>query len=243
MYLLTSWQIDGETVATVTDFIFLGSKITADGDCSHEIKRHLFLGKKAMTKWHCIKNQRHYFANKGLYNRSYGFSSNHVWMWESDHIEGWMLNNRCFWTVVIEKTLKCPLHSKEIKPINPKENQPWIFIRRNVAESEALTLFSAWCEEKTLILGKIVVRRRRGWQRMRWLDGSITDSTDMGLGGPRELVMDTEAWHAVVHGVTKSRTRLSDWTKLIQSKESDMTEWLSLSLSFLRLQRDISFPL
>ena len=85
---ITSWKIVGETVETVTNFIFLGFKITADGDCSHEIKRQLLLGRKVMTKLESIKKQRHHFANKGLYSKSYGFSSSHVWMWELDHKEG-----------------------------------------------------------------------------------------------------------------------------------------------------------
>ena len=102
---ITSWQIDGERVETVADFIFLGSKITADGDHSHEIKRHLLLGRKAMTKQH-IKKQRHYFANKGSSSQSYGFSSSHVWMWELDYKESWVLKNWCFWTVMLEKKLE-----------------------------------------------------------------------------------------------------------------------------------------
>ena len=126
---ITSWQIDGETVEIVTDFIFLASKITADGDCSHEIKRCLLFGKKAMTNQH-IKKQSHYFANKGLYRQSYGFSSSHVWMWELNHKESWALKNWCFLTVVLEKTLASPLDYKEIKPINPKGNKSWIFIGR-----------------------------------------------------------------------------------------------------------------
>ena len=97
----TSWQIDGEIVKTVTDFIFLVSKITTDGDCSHEIKRHLLLGRKAMTNIDSIlKKQRHYFANKGPYSQRYGFSSNHIWMWEMDCKDSWVLKN-CFWTVVL----------------------------------------------------------------------------------------------------------------------------------------------
>ena len=131
------WQIDGETMKTVADFLFLGSKITAGGDCSHEIKRHLFLGQKAMKNLGSIlKKQRHHFANKALYCQSYGFSSSHVWMWELDHKEGWMLKNWCFWTVVLEKTFESPLDCK-IKPVNPKGNKPWIFIRRTDAEAEA----------------------------------------------------------------------------------------------------------
>ena len=105
---IISWQIDGETVA---DFIFLGSKITADGDCSHEIKR--------LTPWkesydqprQHIKKQRHYFANKGPSSQSYGFSSNHAWMWELNYKESWALKNWSFWTVVLEKTLESPLDS------------------------------------------------------------------------------------------------------------------------------------
>ena len=122
---------------TVTDFIFLGSKITADGDWSHEIKRCFFLGRKAMTNLDStLESTRHHFANKGPYSQSYGFSSSHVWRWELDHKEGWAL--RCFWTVVLKKTLEGPLDGKEIKTVNPKENQSWIFTGRTVAEASIL---------------------------------------------------------------------------------------------------------
>ena len=125
---ITSWQIDGEIMETVTDFIFLGSKITMDSDCSHEIKRCLLLGRKAMTNVDNILKSRDYFANKGLYSQSYGFSSSHVWKWELDHKEGWALKNWCFWVVVLEKTLESPLDCKKIQPVNHKGTQSWIFI-------------------------------------------------------------------------------------------------------------------
>ena len=134
--------IDGETMETVTDFIFLGSKITADCDCSHEIKRCLLLGRKAMTNLDsALKKQRHYFANKGPSSPSYGFSSSHIRMWELEHKEGWVLKNWCFLAVVLEKTFGSPLDSKQIKPINPKGNQSWIFIARTDAEAEAPILW------------------------------------------------------------------------------------------------------
>ena len=112
---ITSWQIDGETVA---DFIFWGSKITADGDCSHEIKRHLLYGRKVMTNLDSILKSRdiHYFACKGPSSQGYGFSIGHVWMWELDCEEGWAQKNWCFWTMVLEKTLGSPLDFKEISP-------------------------------------------------------------------------------------------------------------------------------
>ena len=120
---ITSWQIDGETTETVRDFNFLGSKITVNGDCSHEIKRYLLLGRKTVTNLDTIlKKQRHYFANKGLSSQSYGFSSSHVWMWELDYKGGWAPKNWCFWTVVLENTLESPLDCKEIKSFNPKGN-------------------------------------------------------------------------------------------------------------------------
>ena len=144
---ITSWQID---VETVTDFIFLGSKITADCAWRHEIKRHLLLGRKAMTN--LIKKQRHYFANKGPSSQSYGFSSDHVWMWELDCKEGWAPKNWCFSTVVLEKTLKSPLDCKEIKPVNPKGDQSWIFIGRTDAEAEAPILWPP--DVKCQIIGK-----------------------------------------------------------------------------------------
>ena len=140
--LITSQQIDGETMGTMIDFIFLGSKITADGNCSHDIKRHLFLGRKAMRNLeHLIKKQRHYFANKGPYSQSYGFSSSHVWIWELDHKEGWAPKYWCFWTVVLEKTLESPLDCKVIEPVNPKRNQSWIFIGKTDAEAETPILW------------------------------------------------------------------------------------------------------
>ena len=135
-------QIDGETMETLSDFIFLGSKITVDGDSSHEIIRHLLLRRKAMKKpRQHIKKQRHYFANKGPSSQVYGFSSSHVWMWELDYKESWAPKNWCFWTVVLEKTLESPLDCKEIKPVNPKESQAWIFIGRTDAEAETPILW------------------------------------------------------------------------------------------------------
>ena len=128
-----SWQIDGETMETVRDFILGGSKITADGDWSHEIKRHLLLGRKAMTNSHS-----NYSANKGPSSQSYGFSSSHVWMWELDYKESWVPKNWCLWTVVLEKTLESPLDSREIKPVHPKGSQSWIFIGKTDAEDEIL---------------------------------------------------------------------------------------------------------
>ena len=126
---------------TVTDFIFLGSKITADGDCSHETKRCLLLGRKVMTNLDRILKNRHYFANKGLSSHGYGCSSGHVWMWELDCEESWVLKNWWFWTVVLEKTLESPLDCKEIQPVHPKVNQSWIFTGRTDAEAETLILW------------------------------------------------------------------------------------------------------
>ena len=127
-----------------------------------------------------IKKQRNYFANKGLSDQEYGFSSSHVWMWGLDYKESWAQKNWCFWTVVLENTLETPLEYKEIQPVHPKGDQFWVFIERTDVEAEAPVfchlMRRADSFEKTLMLGK--GRRRRGWQRMIWLDG-ITDSMDM----------------------------------------------------------------
>ena len=152
---ITSWQIDGETVA---DFILGGFKITADGDCSQEIKM--------LTSWKesydqprlHIKKQRHYFVNKGPSSQGYGFSSGHVWMWELDYKESRAAKNWCFWTMVLEKTLESSLDCKAIQPVHPKGDQSWGLTGRTDTEAKTLIIWppdaKSWLIGKDLDAGK-----------------------------------------------------------------------------------------
>ena len=177
---ITSWQIDGEAMETVTDFIFLGSKITADSDCSHEIKMLSPWEKSSDKPKQHMKKQRHYFDDKSPSSQSYGFSNSHVWIWELNHKEGWLPKNWGFWAVVLEKSWES-LDSKEIKPVNPKGNQSWIFTGRTAAKTETPILWppdaKSWLIRKDPDTGKdwrqeeegMTEYKMVGWHH--WLNG------------------------------------------------------------------------
>ena len=221
--LITSWQIDGETVGTVTDFIFLGSKITADGDWNHKIKRRLLLGRKAMTNLDSILKSRDItLPTKVRLVKAmvflvvmYGYESWTIKKAEPQRIDAFEL---WCWRGLWRVPWTARWSNKYIlKEISPEYSLKGLMLKLKLQYFGHL-IQRTDSLEKTLILEKIEGGRRRGWQWMRWV-GSLTDSVDMSLSKHRESVMVEEAWRGAVHGVAKSQMRLNDWIELNWSSQ------------------------
>ena len=216
---ITSWQIDGETVETGADFIFSSCKILADGDCSHEIKRRLLLGRKVMTNLDSILKSRYitlprkvHLVKAMFFFFFLFFPSSNVWMWELDHKKAWVPKNWFFWTVVLENTLESPLDCKEIQAVNPKGNQPWIFIGRTDAEGEAPILWPPdmknWLTGKDPDAGKDWRPQEKvptedetiGWHH--WLDGVEFEQAP-GVGDGQGNLACCSPWGCKVSDTTE----------------------------------------